>query len=115
MGHAVTVFEARNVPGGLNTLGIAAYKISTEFALSEIEMIRRIGIDIELNHRVTAAELPALLDEYRRRFPGHRPGPDACRSRSRAKTWKASGNRSTSSSRPTRGRSTSARSGATSS
>ena len=41
------------MPGGLDTLGIAAYKISTEFALAEIEMIRQIGIDIELGHRVT--------------------------------------------------------------
>ncbi len=33
----MVVFEARGVPGGLDTLGIAAYKISTEFALAEIE------------------------------------------------------------------------------
>ena len=45
LGHDVVVFEARDVPGGLDTLGIAAYKISTEFALAEIEQIRRIGID----------------------------------------------------------------------
>jgi dihydropyrimidine dehydrogenase (NAD+) subunit PreT len=70
MGHAVTVFEARSLPGGLDTLGIAAYKISTEFALSEIEMIRRIGIDIEFNHRVGAAELRALLEEYDAVFLG---------------------------------------------
>ena len=34
------------MPGGLDTLGIAAYKISTEFALSEIEMVRQIGIEM---------------------------------------------------------------------
>ena len=62
MGHAVIIYEARGVPGGLDTLGIAAYKISTEFALSEIEMIRRIGIDIRFNHRVTAQELGTLLE-----------------------------------------------------
>ena len=39
-GHDVVVFEARDVPGGLNTLGIAAYKISTAFALSEVELVR---------------------------------------------------------------------------
>jgi dihydropyrimidine dehydrogenase (NAD+) subunit PreT len=70
MGHGVTVYEARSVPGGLDTLGIAAYKISTEFALSEIEMIRRIGIDIEFNHRVTAGELRALLEKYDAVFLG---------------------------------------------
>jgi dihydropyrimidine dehydrogenase (NAD+) subunit PreT len=70
MGHAVTVFEARSVPGGLDTLGIAAYKISTEFALSEIEMIRRIGIDIEFSHRVTASEVAMLLGTYDAVFLG---------------------------------------------
>src|SRR5437879_2395679 len=57
-GHDVVVFEARDVPGGLNTLGIAAYKISTEFALTEVERVRQLGVDIRLNHRVTADEVP---------------------------------------------------------
>jgi glutamate synthase (NADPH/NADH) small chain len=69
-GHAVTVYEARSLPGGLDTLGIALYKISTEFALSEIELIRRIGIDIVLNYRVTAAEVRSLLDQYDAVFLG---------------------------------------------
>jgi glutamate synthase (NADPH/NADH) small chain len=64
LGHEVVVFEARGLPGGLDTLGIAAYKISTEFALAEIEAIRTIGIEIRLNHRVDGAEVRALLDEY---------------------------------------------------
>ena len=63
LGHEVVVFEARGVPGGLDTLGIAAYKISTEFALSEIAMIREIGIDLRLDHRVSADDLPGLLAE----------------------------------------------------
>ncbi len=70
LGHDVVVFEARGVPGGLDTLGIAAYKISTEFALAEIEMIRSIGIDIRLNHRVAADEVIAMLDEYDAVFLG---------------------------------------------
>jgi glutamate synthase (NADPH/NADH) small chain len=70
LGHDVLVYEARRVPGGLDTLGIAAYKISTAFALSEIEMIRQIGIDIKLDHRVAAAEIPALLAEFDAVFLG---------------------------------------------
>ncbi len=70
LGHDVTVFEARGVPGGLDTLGIAAYKISTEFALSEIAMIREVGIDIRLNHRVSADEVARLLGEYDAVFLG---------------------------------------------
>ena len=70
LGHDVIVHEARSLPGGLDTLGIAAYKISTEFALSEIEMIRQIGIVIELNHRVTGAEVRELLQSYDAVFLG---------------------------------------------
>lgn len=63
-GHAVTVFEARSVPGGLNTLGIAAYKITAEFALSEVERIRAIGVDVRLNSPVDGAGLAKLLSDY---------------------------------------------------
>jgi dihydropyrimidine dehydrogenase (NAD+) subunit PreT len=70
LGHDVVVFEARDVPGGLDTLGIAAYKISTEFALAEIATIRQIGIDIKLGHRVTPAEVRELLATYDAVFLG---------------------------------------------
>ena len=113
LGHDVMVFEARSLPGGLDTLGIAAYKISTEFALAEIEMIRRIGIEIEFDHRVSGAE-------FQRCSAASTPYSWASgwggrsRSRSRAKTWRGSGKRSTSSFRPIRGHSTNAPSGRTS-
>jgi glutamate synthase (NADPH/NADH) small chain len=69
-GHDVVVFEARDVPGGLNTLGIAAYKISTAFALSEVELVRQIGVDLRLNQRVTAAAVQTLLAEFDAVFLG---------------------------------------------
>jgi dihydropyrimidine dehydrogenase (NAD+) subunit PreT len=69
-GHDVVVFEARNVPGGLNTLGIAAYKISTEFSLSEVELVRQIGIHLRLSQRVTADGLSKLLEEFDAVFLG---------------------------------------------
>jgi dihydropyrimidine dehydrogenase (NAD+) subunit PreT len=70
LGHDVLVFEARGVPGGLDTLGIAAYKISTQFALAEIEMIREIGIEIQLGHRVSGPEVRRLLGEFDAVFLG---------------------------------------------
>jgi glutamate synthase (NADPH/NADH) small chain len=69
-GHDVVVFEARDIPGGLNTLGIAAYKISTAFALSEVELVRQIGLDLRLNQRVTADGLAKLLREFDAVFLG---------------------------------------------
>lgn len=63
-GHEVVVFDAGDVPGGLNTTGIAAYKISTEFALSEVARIMRLGIDLRLKQPIDAARLAKLLVEY---------------------------------------------------
>ncbi|MGH8033596.1 MAG: NAD(P)-dependent oxidoreductase [Lysobacterales bacterium] len=42
-GHAVTVFEARDKPGGLNEYGIAAYKMVDQRAAKEVEFILAIG------------------------------------------------------------------------
>src|SRR4051812_36899401 len=64
LGHEVVVFEARGLPGGLDSLGIAAYKINTEFALAEIAAIREIGIPIEFNRRVDGTGVRALLDSH---------------------------------------------------
>src|SRR5262249_48951136 len=69
-GHDVVVFEAREVPGGLNTVGIAAYKISTAFALSEVELVRQVGVDIHRNHRITGESLKKLLADYDAVFLG---------------------------------------------
>jgi dihydropyrimidine dehydrogenase (NAD+) subunit PreT len=69
-GHAVTMFEAREVPGGLNTLGIAYYKITTEFSLREIQPILDMGVDLRLNTRVDKAMFQKLLAEYDAVFLG---------------------------------------------
>ena len=42
-GHAVTIFEAREKPGGLNEFGIAAYKTLDDFAQREVDYITAIG------------------------------------------------------------------------
>jgi len=69
-GHDVTVFEARGIAGGLNTLGIAAYKISTEFALTEVELVQQLGIDLRLNEPVGAERVRQLLEEFDAVFLG---------------------------------------------
>ena len=43
LGHSVTLFEAREKPGGLNEYGIAAYKTIDEFAQAEVAFIAAIG------------------------------------------------------------------------
>jgi len=43
-GYAVTVFEARDLPGGLNTTGIAEYKMTPAVALAEVQDILDLGV-----------------------------------------------------------------------
>ncbi|MHA6345717.1 NAD(P)-dependent oxidoreductase [Roseivivax sp. CAU 1761] len=42
-GHAVTVYDARPKPGGLNEYGIAAYKAVDSFAAREVDWLLQIG------------------------------------------------------------------------
>ncbi|MCB2053094.1 MAG: NAD(P)-dependent oxidoreductase [Geminicoccaceae bacterium] len=43
LGHAVTLFEARDKSGGLNEYGIAAYKTPDDFAQREVAFVLSIG------------------------------------------------------------------------
>ncbi len=43
LGHEVTVFEARAKPGGLNEYGIAAYKLTDDFAQREVAWLLSVG------------------------------------------------------------------------
>lgn len=46
VGYDVTVYEASTIPGGLNTWGIAPYKLRQEDALKEVELIKSFGVKI---------------------------------------------------------------------
>ena len=70
LGHEPVVFEARGTPGGLDSRGIARYKVSAEFALGEIASILAIGIDLRLDRPIDPAAVPGLLDEYDAVFLG---------------------------------------------
>jgi len=56
-GHSVTIFERRDLGGGLSTYGIVALREPVEAALAEVDMIRRLGVRIE-----TGVELGRNLD-----------------------------------------------------
>ena len=64
-GHAVTVFEKRDLPGGLSTYGIISLREPVDIALAEVKMIAQLGVTIE-----TGRELGADLSlaELQREF-----------------------------------------------
>ena len=51
-GHSVTVFEALPAPGGMMRVGIPEYRLPRDVLDSEIEEIRRVGIEIRLNTKI---------------------------------------------------------------
>jgi glutamate synthase (NADPH/NADH) small chain len=61
-GHAVTVFEAKPQPGGLNTYGIAEYKLKADVALAEVQDILDLGVELQTGVVVTA--LDGLLEQF---------------------------------------------------
>jgi glutamate synthase (NADPH/NADH) small chain len=52
VGYSTVIFEARAEPGGLNTYGIAAYKMKAADSVREIEMIRVLGVEIRCGVQV---------------------------------------------------------------
>lgn len=46
LGYATTVFEAKSQPGGLNTYGIAEYKMTPAVALAEVQDILDLGVEL---------------------------------------------------------------------
>jgi dihydropyrimidine dehydrogenase (NAD+) subunit PreT len=44
-GVSVTVFDNRPLPGGLNTYGVAEYKLRPSDSLREVELVRKMGVE----------------------------------------------------------------------
>lgn len=65
-GHAVTLFEKRELPGGLSTYGIIALREPVEVALDEARMIAGLGVEIktgfELGRNLTMETLREEFD-----------------------------------------------------
>ncbi|MFM7412782.1 MAG: NAD(P)-dependent oxidoreductase [Planctomycetota bacterium] len=61
LGYAVTVYDKKPSGGGLNTYGIAYYKMRPEVSLDEVRMIERLGVvfryGVEIGREVQAADL----------------------------------------------------------
>jgi len=78
-GHETVVFEKRALPGGLNTTGVAPYKMIADAALAEVDWITgSMDIDVrtgvEIGNDVTWDQ---LLADYDAIFVGVGLGPDS--------------------------------------
>lgn len=53
-GYSVTIFEAGSEPGGMMRFGIPEYRLPRSVIRGEVERIRELGVQFELNHPLTA-------------------------------------------------------------
>jgi dihydropyrimidine dehydrogenase (NAD+) subunit PreT len=69
-GIAATIFDARPLPGGLNTYGIAEYKLPLIESLREIDLLAQLGVEFVFETVVDAEKMAALETEYDAVFLG---------------------------------------------
>jgi glutamate synthase (NADPH/NADH) small chain len=68
-GFQVKVIDKRPLPGGLNTYGVAEYKLRAADSLREVDMIRGLGVEFEVRD-VDAAGLEHLERDFDAVFLG---------------------------------------------
>src|ERR1035441_10629025 len=69
-GYAVTVIDDRPLPGGLNTYGVADYKLRPQDSLREVELIRSLGVEFRQALVGEALSLEDLEREFALVFLG---------------------------------------------
>ncbi len=62
LGYAVTIYEKRSLAGGLDTYGMAEYKMTTAQSLAEVKQVEKLGVEFKLNAEIT--NLDSLLNKH---------------------------------------------------
>src|SRR5918993_50667 len=66
LGYDVTVYERKALPGGLDTYGMAEYKMTQRVSTDEAHMVERLGVkfrlDVEVGRDVSVGELEGAHD-----------------------------------------------------
>lgn len=63
-GCTVTVFDNRPLPGGLNTYGVAEYKLRAQDAQREVDLVRSLGVEFRQAEVGRTIALEQLEKEY---------------------------------------------------
>jgi dihydropyrimidine dehydrogenase (NAD+) subunit PreT len=69
-GIRANLYDARPLPGGLNTYGIAEYKLPLVESLREIEMLSQLGVDFHFETMIDTTSLAELEREHDAVFLG---------------------------------------------
>ena len=69
-GLRAIIYDARPLPGGLNTYGVAEYKLPLRESLREIEMLSQLGVEFHFNTLIDANKLAQLENQHDAIFLG---------------------------------------------
>ena len=61
LGYDVTLYEKRALAGGLDTYGMAEYKMTRGDSLAEARQIEKLGVKFELNSEIAVMQSPPAL------------------------------------------------------
>ncbi len=61
LGYDVTVYEKREFAGGLDTYGMAEYKMTRGNSLAEVNQVEKLGVKFELNCEIAVMQNPPAL------------------------------------------------------
>src|SRR5438067_5867003 len=61
LGHQAVIFEKKPQPGGLNTYGIAYYKMTPQVSLAEVQLVKDLGVEfrcgVEVGKDISMGEI----------------------------------------------------------
>lgn len=69
LGYDVTIYEKKSLPGGLDTYGMAEYKMTQATSLEEATLIEKLGVKFELNTTIVPSskfQVPSQESESHR-------------------------------------------------
>ena len=70
-GHDVTIYEALHAPGGVLMYGIPEFRLPKGIVNSEVDVVRKMGVEIKYNHVVGMIEnLDELFERHQAVFVG---------------------------------------------
>jgi len=61
LGYDVTVYAKRSLAGGLDTYGMAEYKMTRGDSLAEVRQVQKLGVNFELNCEIAVMKNPPAL------------------------------------------------------
>jgi dihydropyrimidine dehydrogenase (NAD+) subunit PreT len=63
-GHRAVILDNRALPGGLNTYGVAEYKLRPADSLREVDLVRSLGVEFRQSHVGVDVSLEDLERDY---------------------------------------------------